>query len=313
VPALFLSGSGQKTVNKQQARRCLRRKNVDDETRVRAGSPRQQMWRELIRNRPNFMDFMNAKTDRAAWLKGGHADCNIPAQRQAYPQRLVLLGAPGVGKGTQAELLSARLGACHLSTGDIFRAAKTLTECDRTPTMTSALDFMRRGDLVPDTTVLDLLIERSKCLRCGGGFLLDGFPRTVAQAEALQKCLKENDIQLGAVVSYDMPLEKIVSRLSGRRTCPNCKAVYHVETRAPKVEGVCDSCGTALYQREDDRSESVQVRMEVYEKSTAPLADFYTRHHLLVSVSAEGTPEEIFSRTMDALSRRQNEHAAGKP
>src|SRR4051812_15046847 len=117
------------------------------------------------------------KNDRNAWLKGGEAQCLIPPQGSVYPQRLVLLGAPGVGKGTQAELLAARLGACHLSTGDIFRAAKTLTECDRTPTMTSALDFMRRGDLVPDKTVLDLLIERSKCLRCGGGFLLDGFPR----------------------------------------------------------------------------------------------------------------------------------------
>jgi adenylate kinase len=130
---------------------------------------------------------------------------------------------------------------------------------------------------------------------------------------ALQQCLKENDIQLGAVVSYDLPLEKIVSRLSGRRTCPSCKAVYHVETLPPKVQGVCDACGAALYQREDDRPEAVRVRMEVYEKSTAPLADFYQRHRLLVSVSAEGTPEEIFSRTMDALNRRQNEHAASKP
>jgi adenylate kinase len=256
---------------------------------------------------------MSEKNDRSSWLKGARAECSIPPQRQPYPQRLVLLGAPGVGKGTQAELLSARLGSCHLSTGDIFRAAKTLTECDRTPAMTSALEYMRNGNLVPDNTVLNILIERSKCLRCGGGFLLDGFPRTVAQAVALQQCLKENDIQLGAVVSYDLPLEKIVSRLSGRRTCPSCKAVYHIETLPPKVQGVCDACGAALYQREDDRPEAVRVRMDVYEKSTAPLADFYQRHRLLVSVSAEGTPEEIFSRTMDALNRRQNEHAASKP
>lgn len=172
---------------------------------------------------------------------------------------------------------------------------------------------MRNGNLVPDNTVMNILLERSRCLRCGGGFLLDGFPRTVAQAVALQTCLKENDIPLGAVISYDLPLEQIVSRLSGRRTCPNCKAVYHVETRPPKVEGVCDFCGTALYQREDDRPESVRVRMEVYEKSTAPLEDFYLRRGLLVSVSAEGTPEEIFSRTMDVLNRRQNEHVASKP
>ena len=111
------------------------------------------------------------KNDRIAWLKGPAAQCAVPAQRQAHPQRLVLLGAPGVGKGTQAELLSERLGACHLSTGDIFRAAKTLSDCERTPTMTQALEYMRRGDLVPDETVLNLLIERSKCLCCGGGFL----------------------------------------------------------------------------------------------------------------------------------------------
>lgn len=248
----------------------------------------------------------NTKNDRNAWLKGGEAQCAITPQRQTYPQRLVLLGAPGVGKGTQAELLSARLGACHLSTGDIFRGAKTLSDCERSPTMTKALEFMRRGDLVPDETVLNLLIERSKCLRCGGGFLLDGFPRTVAQAEALAKCLKENQIQLGAVLSYDLPLEKVVSRLSGRRMCPTCKAVYHVDTRPPKMKGICDSCGTALYQREDDRPESVRVRMDVYEKSTSPLTDFYRRHGLLVSISAEGTPEEIFSRSIDALKKRQN-------
>jgi adenylate kinase len=246
------------------------------------------------------------KNDRNAWLKGPGAKCSITPERLSHPQRLVLLGAPGVGKGTQAELLSTRLGACHLSTGDIFRAAKTLSDCERTPTMTKALEYMRRGDLVPDETVLNLLIERSKCLCCGGGFLLDGFPRTVAQAEALAKCLKENQIQMDAVLSYDLPLEKIVSRLSGRRTCPTCKAVYHTETLPPKMGGICDSCGTALYQREDDRPESVRVRMEVYEKSTAPLADFYRRSGLLVSVSAEGTPEEIFERSINALKKRRN-------
>ncbi|HWC58418.1 MAG TPA: nucleoside monophosphate kinase [Verrucomicrobiae bacterium] len=255
---------------------------------------------------------MAEKNDRNAWLKGGEAHCKTTPQPQAFPQRLVLLGAPGVGKGTQAELLSARLGACHLSTGDIFRAAKTLTECDRTPAMTNALDYMRRGDLVPDKTVLGLIVERSNCLRCGGGFLLDGFPRTVAQAEALQECLAQNQIQLGAVLSYDLPLEKVVSRLSGRRTCATCKAVYHIETRPPKVKGVCDACGAALYQREDDRPESVRVRMDAYEKSTAPLADFYRRHGLLISISAEGTPEEIFSRTMDALKERQSHRVIAK-
>jgi adenylate kinase len=259
-----------------------------------------------LETRPDFTNQMESKNDRNAWLKGPNAQCKVPAQPQVHPHRLVLLGAPGVGKGTQAELLSARLGACHLSTGDIFRAAKTLSECERTPTMTSALEYMRRGDLVPDETVLGLLVERSRCLCCGGGFLLDGFPRTVAQATALAECLAQNEIKLGAVLSYDLPLEKVVSRLSGRRTCPTCKAVYHIETRPSKMSGVCDACGTALYQREDDRPESVRVRMDVYEKSTSPLADFYRRAGLLVSVSAEGTPEEIFDRTMVALKKKQN-------
>jgi adenylate kinase len=244
---------------------------------------------------------MQTKTDRAAWLKGSSSKCNIPAEESGSPSRLVLLGAPGVGKGTQAELLSQRLGACHLSTGDIFRAAKTLDECDRTPAINRALDYMRRGDLVPDETVLALVAERAGCLRCGGGFLLDGFPRTVAQAEALEKVLDDQDVSLQAVVNYDMPIEKIVARLSGRRTCSACKAVFHVQSRPPRIENICDHCGGRLQQREDDRTESVRVRMEAYERSTAPLTEFYRRQGLLVPVSAEGTPDEIFSRTLAAL------------
>jgi adenylate kinase len=215
----------------------------------------------------------------------------------------VLLGAPGVGKGTQAELLSARLGACHLSTGDIFRAAKTQDACERTPALTAALEYMRRGELVPDETVLALVAERGRCLRCRGGFLLDGFPRTVTQAEALELLLAGQKVKLNAVVSYELPLEKVVSRLSGRRTCPGCKAVFHVEARPPHEPGVCDHCGGSLYQREDDLPESIRVRMEAYEKSTAPLANFYRQRKLLVPVEAEGSPEEIFGRTLKALKR----------
>ena len=213
----------------------------------------------------------------------------------------MLLGAPGVGKGTQAELLCTKLGACHLSTGDIFRAAKGMDSCERTPALTAALDYMRRGDLVPDETVLALVAERVGCLRCEGGFLLDGFPRTVAQAEALEKLLAGEKLQLDAVLSYELPLEQVVSRLSGRRTCSNCKAVFHIQTRPPKVADVCDHCRGKLYQREDDRPESVRVRLEAYERSTAPLADFYRQRKLLLPISAEGAPEEIFKRTLDAL------------
>jgi adenylate kinase len=222
---------------------------------------------------------------------------------QDLPRRLVLLGAPGVGKGTQAELLGATLGACHLSTGDIFRAAKTQEPCERTPALTAALEYMRRGELVPDEMVLALVAERGRCLRCQGGFLLDGFPRTVTQAEALEQLLAKQKVKLDAVVSYELPLEKVVSRLSGRRTCPGCKAVFHLEARPPRKRGICDHCGGSLYQREDDRPESIRVRMEAYEKSTAPLANFYRQRKLLVSVEAEGSPEEIFGRTLKALER----------
>lgn len=244
---------------------------------------------------------METKHERSQWLKGPSAACPPLSARSKKPVRLVLLGAPGVGKGTQAELLASRLGACHLSTGDIFRAAKAMDPCDRTPALTAALDFMKRGDLVPDTTVLALVAERVGCLRCEGGFLLDGFPRTVAQAEALEKLLQDQHVSLDAVLSYDLPIEKIVARLGGRRTCPKCKAVYHVEALPPKKAGICDHCGAELYQREDDRPESIRVRMEAYEKSTAPLADFYRKRGLLVSVLAEGSPDEIFQRSLPAL------------
>ena len=241
-----------------------------------------------------------------AWLKGGEAPCAAPTDPQALPHRLILLGAPGVGKGTQAELLSARLDACHLSTGDIFRSLEALSGSERTPTITRALEYMHRGELVPDEIVLSLVAERGQALRRGGGFLLDGFPRTVAQAEALDKALGRNHIQLEAVLEYELPLAKVVARLSGRRICPNCQAVYHIEARPPKVSGICDNCGAALHQREDDRPESVRVRMDVYKKRTAPLIEYYRSQGLLVSISAEGAPEEIFERTILALQKRQD-------
>lgn len=249
---------------------------------------------------------MESKTDRKAWLQGPGATCTPKPIAQPAPVRLVLLGAPGVGKGTQAELLCANLGPCQLSTGDIFRAAKTLNPSERSPALTAALEYMRRGDLVPDSTVLALVAERVECLRCKGGFLLDGFPRTVAQAEALEKLLADEKLKLDAVLSYELPLEKVVARLSGRRTCPGCKAVFHIEARPPKVAGVCDHCGGKLYQREDDRPESIRVRMQAYETSTAPLADFYRKRNLLVPILAEGAPEEIYQRSVAALKARKN-------
>src|SRR5262245_1452927 len=200
---------------------------------------------------------METKRDRKAWLKGATAHCDIPAEPQNHPYRLVLLGAPGVGKGTQAELLSAHLGAWHLSTGDVLRAAKRLDSSEFSPALAAALQFMRRGELVPDKTFLGLVSERLRCLRCDGGFLLDGFPRTVSQAEALEQLLQNQNLELDAVLSYELPSEQLISRLSGRRTCPGCKAVFHVEAVPPKTEGICDHCGAKLYQREDDRPESI--------------------------------------------------------
>jgi adenylate kinase len=238
------------------------------------------------------------KPDRAAWLKGGNAVCSKPPSKPAGRiWRLVLLGAPGVGKGTQAELLSERLGACQLSTGDVFRAAKCLAEGERSPALKAALQYMVRGDLVPDEIVLAIIFERMRCLHCCGGFLLDGFPRTVAQAEVLENLLKKENVPLTAVLNYELPLNQIVARLSGRRTCSKCKAVFHVTNMPPRVKGICDHCGGELIQREDDRPESVRVRMAAYEKCTRPLIDFYQKRGLLVSIKAEGSPEEIYQRT----------------
>ncbi len=237
---------------------------------------------------------------RAAWLQGGDARCEELPPPHGRTYRLVLLGPPGVGKGTQAELLGRALGACHLSTGDIFRAAHC--QAEPSPALKAALEAMRRGELVPDAVVVSLVRERAACLRCRGGFLLDGFPRTVAQAEALDELLAELGVSLDAVLNYQLPVEVIVTRLGGRRTCAGCKAVYHVTARPPHVEGVCDQCGGRLIQREDDQPESIRVRMRAYEEYTRPLTGYYERIGKLVSVQASGTPEEILARTLRALS-----------
>src|SRR5436190_23146577 len=154
------------------------------------------------------MEVMNVqKNDRVGWLQGPPAECSMPPGETQSPWRLVLLGAPGVGKGTQADLLRERLRACHLSTGDVFRAAGARDACDQTPAMQAALEYMRRGALVPDTTVWEMVRERSKCIRCGGGFILDGFPRTLSQAEALKGHMESESLSLSAVVNYELPLD----------------------------------------------------------------------------------------------------------
>jgi len=247
------------------------------------------------------MGFPNQKPSRITWLHGPSARCETVPKGPFLPWRIILLGAPGVGKGTQADLLNKRLLACHLSTGDVFRAAATQNDDEQTPAMKEALAFMRRGELVPDTTVWEMVRERGECLHCTGGFILDGFPRTLAQAVSLKQFLEKDGLGLTAVVSYELPASEIVARLGGRRTCEMCKAVYHVTERPPKLEGRCDRCNGNLFQREDDRPESIKVRLEAYERSTAPLIEFYAKAGLLVQVSATGTPQEIYERTLPEL------------
>jgi adenylate kinase len=246
---------------------------------------------------------MHTKNDRAAWLRGSGADCSM-TPRAGDARRLVLLGAPGVGKGTQAHLLSERLGACHLSTGDVFRAAACRPDCEQSPAMAAAMQSIRRGELVPDSTVWEMLRERGNCLHCRGGFILDGFPRTLGQAEALKRLMDADSISLDAVISYELPLEQIVARLSGRRTCRQCKAIYHVSAQPPVSEGVCDGCGGQLFQREDDRPESIAVRMETYQRCTMPLMRFYSDLGLLLRVPATGSPKDICGRSVAAFQMR---------
>ena len=255
----------------------------------------------VVPESPQRKSAAQMKSERAGWFQAS-PECSETGA--AKPWRLVLLGAPGVGKGTQAFLLNQRLKACHLSTGDLFRAASKQKECDLSRAMRSAMEHMRRGELVPDATVWEMVKERSACLRCSGGFVLDGFPRTLGQAESLKKLMEKEKIPLTAVVNYELPLAEIVARLSGRRTCEKCKAVFHVTGQPSKIEGVCDRCGGRLFQREDDRAESVTVRMAAYERSTAPLIKFYGKLGLLLPVAATGSPDEICARTISALVAR---------
>ena len=245
------------------------------------------------------------KPSRNAWLQGPSGRCETVPNGQFLPWRIVLLGAPGVGKGTQADLLNQRLLACHLSTGDVFRAATRRSDGELSPAMKEAVVYMRRGELVPDTIVWDMVQERGECLHCAGGFILDGFPRTLAQAVSLKQFMDKDGLGLTAVVNYELPVSEIVARLAGRRTCEKCKAVHHVTERPPKVEGSCHRCDGALFQREDDRPESIKVRLEAYERSTSPLIEFYRKSGLLLQVSASGTPEEIYRRTVPELELRR--------
>jgi adenylate kinase len=213
----------------------------------------------------------------------------------------VLLGPPGVGKGTQADMICEEFGTCHLSTGDVFRAARAQDPHHRSPALVAAIAAMERGDLVSDDVVLEMVRERGRCLNCGAGFLLDGFPRTVPQAEALDALLESADVRVDAVLYFDLPESEIVARLSGRRTCVRCKSVFHITQRPPQTAGVCDLCGCELVQRVDDRPESIAVRMKAFEASTRPLIEYYQQKGRLIRIKAHGRPEAVFNRTLRAL------------
>jgi adenylate kinase len=239
-----------------------------------------------------------------AWIGIGESTLpqGKPADAPARPARLILLGAPGIGKGTQATRLKENYRALHLSTGDIFRAAKANKDKGGlTPAMEAAVGYMVRGELVPDETVVDLVRERKAILAGPYGFLLDGFPRTAPQAEALDEILAGVNTRIDAVVSYVLPIEKVIERISGRRTCRACNASYHVVAMPPKKEGVCDKCGGELFLRDDDKPETVRVRMEAYERSTKPLSDYYAAKGLLLELQADGTADEIAQRTVAEL------------
>jgi adenylate kinase len=208
-----------------------------------------------------------------------------------------------VGKGTQAERIIATFGACHLSTGDIFRYAAKNGACGLppSPAMALALAAMRKGELVSDTTVVELVRERAHCLTCPHGFLLDGFPRTVEQARALDAILAQVGRSLDAVIHYGAGQDVIIERLSGRRVCRKCGAGYHLANKPPRVAGRCDACGGALFQRDDDRPEAIRVRLEAYDATVGPVLAHYRERKLLHELDASGTPDEVFSRTRAVL------------
>jgi adenylate kinase len=242
---------------------------------------------------------MHDHSNRLAWFRGSGFQCEpLPVPRERT-YRLVLLGPPGVGKGTQAELLCGRLGTCQLSTGDLFRAGAC--DSESSPAMQAALEVMRRGELVSDELVMSMVRERAGCLRCHGGFLLDGIPRTLTQAEILASILAELGVELDAVLSYELPLEEIVDRIGGRRTCSQCKAIYHATARPPSREGLCDRCGGTLVQRDDDRPDAVRIRMQTYREATRPVSEFYARRDKLIVVSAQGEPGEILGHSLQLL------------
>ncbi|MFD6167990.1 adenylate kinase [Streptomyces coeruleorubidus] len=217
--------------------------------------------------------------------------------------RIVLVGPPGAGKGTQAAFLAKNLLIPHISTGDLFRAnISQQTELGKL-----AKSYMDAGNLVPDEVTIAMAKDRMEQPDAENGFLLDGFPRNVSQAEALDELLETESMQLDAVLDLEVPEDEVVKRIAGRRVCRNESAhVFHVTYKPPAKEGVCDVCGGELYQRDDDSEETVRKRLEVYHTQTEPIIDYYKAQGLVVTISALGKVEDVTTRAMEALKRGED-------
>lgn len=211
--------------------------------------------------------------------------------------KIIMLGAPGAGKGTQAKMIAEKCGIPHISTGDIFRANfKNGTELGA-----KAKEYMDKGLLVPDELVCDLVVDRIQQADCEKGYILDGFPRTIPQAEALENALNAIEQKLDYAIDIDVPDENIINRMSGRRACVGCGATYHVLFNPTKVEGKCDVCGESLILRDDDKPETVKKRLDVYHTQTQPLIDFYTERKVLVEVDGTQSMDKVFDDIMKIL------------
>ena len=211
--------------------------------------------------------------------------------------RLVLVGPPGAGKGTQAQFIAEHLHVPKISTGDIFRA----NVGEGTELGLLAKSFMDRGDLVPDDVTIDMVRLRLAEPDATNGFLLDGFPRTVPQAQTLDDMLADGGVKLDVVLELVVENDEVIRRLSGRRTCRTCNHIWHVEFDPPAVEGICDLDGGELYQRDDDKPDTVANRLEVYDKDTAPLVSYYALRNILIGIDATGPVDDVTQRAIDAL------------
>jgi adenylate kinase len=229
------------------------------------------------------------------WKTG--ASLPLFSERYKINMKIIMLGAPGAGKGTQAKMIAEKYGIPHISTGDIFRAnIKNGTELGK-----EAKTYMDQGLLVPDELTVKILLDRVAQEDCKNGYVLDGFPRTIPQAEVLDKALSELGDKIDYAIDVDVPDENIVKRMGGRRACLSCGATYHIEHVPPKKEGICDNCGSELVLRDDDKPETVKNRLNVYHEQTQPLIEFYTKKGVLKTVDGTVDMQDVFKAIVSIL------------